>query len=50
MKVVATSETVRIRSAGVGSDRGVGAIEAAGVLVAVLGGSGEGAAWRTSTL
>ena len=31
MKMVVTSETVRMRSAGIGSERGVGACEAAGV-------------------
>ena len=34
MKIVATSETERMRSAGVGSERGVGACEAAGVVKA----------------
>ena len=48
-KMVVTSETVRMRSTGVGSERGVAACDAAGVLVAVVG-SGEGAAWRTLTL
>ena len=38
-----------MRSAGIGSERGVGTFEAAGVLVAVVG-SGEGAAWRIWTL
>lgn len=53
MRMVATSETVRIRSAGVGSERGVGACDAAGVLkfeVTVLAGSGVGAGCRISTL
>lgn len=44
-----TSETVRIRSVGVGSERGVGATDAAGVLDAVEG-RGAGAACNTSTL
>lgn len=49
MNMVVTSETVKIRSAGRGSERGVGAWEAAGVLrleVTVLRGSGVGAGWR----
>lgn len=40
---------MRTRSAGIGSERGVGAEEAAGVPV-VLFGNGAGAGWRISTL
>lgn len=47
--MVVTSETVRTRSAGVGSERGVAACESAGVFVAVVE-RGVGAAWRTCTL
>jgi hypothetical protein len=36
MKMVVTSDTVSVRSAGMGSDRGVPTAEAAGVFVAVL--------------
>jgi hypothetical protein len=40
--IVVTSDTVRKRSTGIGSERGVGAMEAAGE-VTVEGGRGEGA-------
>jgi hypothetical protein len=52
MKMVVTSETVNVRSAGMGSDRGVATTEAAGVFVAVLVrvGRGAGAGWRILTL
>lgn len=53
MKMDVTSRTVRMRSAGTGSDRGVGRTEAAGVFEEDLileGGSGEGAGCRTATL
>ena len=42
-KMEVTSETVRVRSAGVGSDLGVGTWEAAGVPTLLEGGKGEGA-------
>ena len=41
-KMVVTSETVRMRSTGIGSERGVGAIEAAGDVTVDLG-RGDGA-------
>lgn len=51
---VLTSETVRIRSAGTGSDRGVANWDAKGVaafdLVNGVGAIGVGAGWRTFTL
>lgn len=53
MKIVFTSETVRYRSTGVGSDRGVPNFEAAGVLtveVTAEVGRGFGAGWRIVTL
>lgn len=40
--IVVTSDTVRLRSTRIGSERGVGAMDAAGE-VKVEGGSGEGA-------
>lgn len=48
--IVVTSETVRIRSAGIGSERGVGAEDAAGVPETLFVGRGAGAGWRISTL
>ena len=48
-KIVVTSETVKIRSTGTGSDCGVATLDAAGVLDAV-GGRGDGEDWRTLTL
>lgn len=53
MKIVLTSETVKYRSAGVGSDRGVPNFEAEGVLTAEVNaevGRGFGAGWRIMTL
>jgi hypothetical protein len=45
-KIVVTSETDSMRSVRIGSERGVGAMDAAGD-VKVEGGRGEGAGWRT---
>jgi hypothetical protein len=53
IKMVVTSWTVRVRSAGVGSERGVGAWDAAGVLkvdAVVMEFRGDGEAWRIWTL
>lgn len=53
MKIVATSETDRIRSAAMGSERGVGACEAMGVAradAAWLLGRGFGAGCKICTL
>ena len=53
MKMVATSETDRIRSATMGSERGVGACEARGVAradAAWLFGRGFGAGCKICTL
>jgi hypothetical protein len=52
MKIVVTSETVSVRSAGMGSDRGEANAEAAGVFVAVsvIVGRGAGAGWRILTV
>ena len=53
MKMDVTSRTVRMRSAGTGSDRGVGRTEAAGVFeddLTLAGGSGDGAGCKMATL
>lgn len=50
--MVVTSETESVRSAGMGSDRGVAATETTGVFVTVLVGTGRGAGagWRILTV